>query len=404
MLMIPYLHAAGHLNYAKSAHIYLQQMHELQGKMTQKEFEEFATQGYFTLRRSDRFWPGIWTDMTFEQVLMRSIKTNGGLIRGRGLTPSVLAKWVHTMPGTTNVINAMETFSGVTSKHSEQHVKLRESRKSRDITDMNTFKIWLSQHNPFNRTSPLLTSIASGIVANDNVNCDEASPVGLASMKKMVGKTFLDIHLQQKRNVKSLATVSRSIRVKDNQININPNQLFHRILCVTKREEDLQSYLKYELAARPPSLFDDLSLCKGKKTVLIQVIERLVPCEKNNPLTDIVYTLDGGYILHHVVWQCPATYSHICSQYVSFIKHKFGNAHIMFDGYEICNTKDEEHFHHGGTQSSCDVVEEDNLQVPLSQQAFFRNSKNKANFVKLLSIHLEEAGCMVYQAEGMLID
>lgn len=68
--MIPYFHAAGHLNYAKSAHLYYQDMLTLQEKMDPEEFVKFTTQGYFTIRRSDKFWCGIWSDMTIEQVLM----------------------------------------------------------------------------------------------------------------------------------------------------------------------------------------------------------------------------------------------------------------------------------------------------------------------------------------------
>ena len=37
--------------------------------------------GLFTVRRNkSHFWSGTWTDMTIEQCLMRSSKTNDGLI------------------------------------------------------------------------------------------------------------------------------------------------------------------------------------------------------------------------------------------------------------------------------------------------------------------------------------
>ena len=77
-LMLPILHAAGHLNYAKSVQVYLQQMHNLEAIMKPEEFQKFTSQDYFTIRRSDKFWSGIWTDMTKEQNLMRSIKTSEG--------------------------------------------------------------------------------------------------------------------------------------------------------------------------------------------------------------------------------------------------------------------------------------------------------------------------------------
>jgi hypothetical protein len=48
--MLPYFHAAGHLHYAKSVHLYLQQMTNLQNLMSQHELELFTSHGYFTIR------------------------------------------------------------------------------------------------------------------------------------------------------------------------------------------------------------------------------------------------------------------------------------------------------------------------------------------------------------------
>lgn len=110
------------------------------------------------------------------------------------------------MAATASIVNAVESICGVTTTTSEQHVDLRESRQTRDLTDMNTFKEWLLVHNPFNRPTPLLTSISSGIMANEEVNCDDAYAVGRASMKTMEGKVFSNIHLQRKNNIKSLSS------------------------------------------------------------------------------------------------------------------------------------------------------------------------------------------------------
>lgn len=38
------------------------------------------------IRCTDRFWAGLSTDLAIEQVLLRSLKTSGGLTRGRGIT------------------------------------------------------------------------------------------------------------------------------------------------------------------------------------------------------------------------------------------------------------------------------------------------------------------------------
>ena len=79
--MLPYLAAAGHSLYTKSIHIYLQRMTQLPDAS-----QTIFTEGLYVVRRSNRFWAGLSTDLVIEQVLMRSMKTCGGLTGGRGMT------------------------------------------------------------------------------------------------------------------------------------------------------------------------------------------------------------------------------------------------------------------------------------------------------------------------------
>ena len=58
-LMIPYLHAAGHHHYARSAQVYLQEMLNLANSMAPGEYDRFTSRGFFTVRRSDKYWCGI---------------------------------------------------------------------------------------------------------------------------------------------------------------------------------------------------------------------------------------------------------------------------------------------------------------------------------------------------------
>ena len=88
--MMPYFHSAGHLHYAKCAHLYLHLMEDLHNKMSAHDFQRFTRDGYFAIRRSDRFWSGVSTDMCIEQILMRNFKAIGGLTHGRGITDSTL--------------------------------------------------------------------------------------------------------------------------------------------------------------------------------------------------------------------------------------------------------------------------------------------------------------------------
>lgn len=129
--VLPFFHASGHFQYARCAHLYLQDMLQLQSQMNPREFELFAQQGYFTMRRSDAFWAGVWSDMIIEQTLMRSMKSSGGMTRGRGITDSTLAKW---LKATLHSFSGCNTTSAIHRKGKVSVVKLFEHKpKIRDI-------------------------------------------------------------------------------------------------------------------------------------------------------------------------------------------------------------------------------------------------------------------------------
>ena len=79
--MLPYFAASGHNLYANSAYIYYQMMTKLED--TNPKIHDLFMKGHHVSRRSDRFWAGLSSDLVIEQVLMRSVKTTGGLTRGR---------------------------------------------------------------------------------------------------------------------------------------------------------------------------------------------------------------------------------------------------------------------------------------------------------------------------------
>ena len=45
--------------------------------------------GNNTVRRTEKTWSGIWTDLSIEQILMKSLKGRGGVI-GKGMAENVL--------------------------------------------------------------------------------------------------------------------------------------------------------------------------------------------------------------------------------------------------------------------------------------------------------------------------
>ena len=187
----------GHSNYAKSARLYLQMMKELPTIL----YEQFTHNGYHTVRRSNRFWSGIWTDLAIEQALMRLLKTRGGLTRGRGMTENVILIWDHTMHACAQVHNAMTQLTGNHHKTSNPDAELVASRIKRDNENLENIKLWIENHNPFDDNEPLLTSIATGLTATegDGINCDEAEKNGQAIQDQLDDISITETTIKKKK-------------------------------------------------------------------------------------------------------------------------------------------------------------------------------------------------------------
>ena len=88
--MLPYA-ASVHNVYATLAYLYLQMMLELAN--SHPEVHRQLLEGMHVIGRSDCYWAGLSSDFIIEQVLMRSIKTTGGLRQGRGMMETKRLVW-----------------------------------------------------------------------------------------------------------------------------------------------------------------------------------------------------------------------------------------------------------------------------------------------------------------------
>ena len=148
---------------------------------------KFTEHGYHAVRRSDRYCTGLWTDLTIEQVMMRSIKSRGGLTRWRAITVTVILLWVYSMHKCAEVHEAMTDVTGLVHITSDQHVQLGSTRCNWDVGDLNTILKWLAQHSPFDIQRPELRSLSSWLTASDGdgVNCDKVKEVGFLLQGKL---------------------------------------------------------------------------------------------------------------------------------------------------------------------------------------------------------------------------
>ncbi len=137
---------------------------------------------------------------------MRSIKTHGGLTRGKGVTETVRLQCIYTMHKCAGVHDAMTIATNLKHGTSEQHVELGTSRSQRDYEDLRTIQEWLNEYEPFNPNQPKLRSLSSGLTAadDDGVNCDQRELVGAKVQKQLDNMSVLDASMKRNDQVRSL--------------------------------------------------------------------------------------------------------------------------------------------------------------------------------------------------------
>lgn len=207
--MLPFFHASGHHPYAKCSHIYLQDTIALESIMDIFEYDKFLKSGFFTIRWSETPWSGIFSDMTIEQVLI-AMKTSDGLTCGRGISDSVVTKWILPTKVLTEVANEIKKFCNVSFVTSEQHADTRSSRVARDAADLQKLQEFFDKYNPFPE-SDLVMSIHSGIVGNTDINCYNAHEEGIKILHSYIRKSFGNMKASLKNKVRSLRSMTSKI-------------------------------------------------------------------------------------------------------------------------------------------------------------------------------------------------
>lgn len=241
--MINLFAATGHNNYAKSSRLYLQLMYELPSSHPWL-YQQFLN-GHHAVRRSERFWAGLSTDLAIEQILMRTIKTRGGLTQGRSFTESVRILRVYTIHKCASIHNnAMSEITQHNLATSEQHVDMGQTKMQRDHLDLAQLTSWLDIHNPFSREDPKLRSLASGLTSNeqDGVNCDRVEEFGEMIQKKMDHNLFSEITLKRSEQIKNLGTLADGIKIENESVQIDPMLLFSRLVIQVERSQCMKDY------------------------------------------------------------------------------------------------------------------------------------------------------------------
>ena len=214
-----------------------------------------------------------------------------------------------------------------------------------------------------------------------------------------LGKSFSDVKMKKKGKVKTLAAMAGSIVLHQQEVTLSPQQLFNRMICLLDGSADLPSFMMHELAPRPPSLFDKVSLRRTAKAALSSLLISLVPPTTELP-EDAQFVIDGGHLLQSVLWPKPATYDEVCQNYVQYVIRHYGqDAKVRLNGYEQqLFTKVVEQARRASKKMSASILINGAMPTTASQADFLSNVKNKGRLIKMLIDHLRAAEVDVQQA------
>ena len=236
-------------------------------------------------------------------------------------------------------MEALKNLSGTSPASSEQHVAYKDhtepARQNRDTTDLVKFISWLKTHNPFDpKYQTKLISVFSGMSADKTINCNRADEVGSELQKAMVGKKLAELTLKRSAKILPLSAITSTIKVRGEAVVIDQQQMLNRVLAVLQSGSELEHFFQYEFVNYAPSLFNNFATRKTVKSALAQSLDldKHIITEYASPSATII---DGGQLLHVVVWPTPLTYETVIDLYVNYVVSHYnqGRTIVIFDGY-----------------------------------------------------------------------
>lgn len=210
------------------------------------EVHQHFKEGLHVIRRSDRCWSELSPDLVIEKCLIRSLKTIGGLTRGKGFSETQRLLWVLSMPACAEINISMQQFTNVKYSTSEQHKEATDARVARDAKDTKKVLLFLSQRSPFTAETSL-RNIATGFTVPPSVNVHESKSIGKRILVSMKGNPVASYIFRKKDQAVTMDTKS-TIKTQDEHVHVDPQLLFQRLVTVGTKNGVLQNVFNHELS------------------------------------------------------------------------------------------------------------------------------------------------------------
>ena len=124
--------------------------------------------------------------------------------------------------------------------------------------------------------------------------------VGVKSMANIIDSNFAAVKFQRKKRIKPLGAALSGMKITDVVCTVEPEMLFRRISFTKKSHELFKHNFDYELAPYPVFIFDESGMRKTKKSMMYELFS---PLSDTRIDEETLYVIDGGFLLHRVVWQ-----------------------------------------------------------------------------------------------------
>ena len=177
--------------------------------------------------------------------------------------------------------------------------------------------------------------------------------------------------------------------------------LFQRLVSVeTLKGELLEEVFTHEPCSYPPALFQTTNVLSPNKAALADAVWKQVP-DMPSPATPAQYVLDGGALLHRILWPSGEKFDSICSRYDQYVWDKYRSPIIVFDGYQNGpSTEDNTHSRRTKSSIAAEMRFTGDMICSVKKDVFLSNKTNKQRFITLLSSHLEQNNIVVIHAEA----
>ena len=95
--------------------------------------------------------------------------------------------------------------------------------------------------------------------------------------------------------------------------------------------------------------------------------------DDNTPSQYVQYVLDGVVLVQRIPWTLGATYLDLCHVYTKNVTRKYGEAVVVFGGYDGSSTKDMTHKRLNKGKVGETVTFEEDMHIKMTKEQFLTN-------------------------------